>query len=420
MYSDGVSDTGAGLYWYIAEAAELPLAYRTFARTSSQDVGGWLFQLRGHDPDHPLTLYLRGSSTTVGGPTTLYDNAFVIAFGVHDGSDTAPFTIGGTGWSLGDEAQSDPSAPSPGGVASWYASRGVASASTVPDLTVTPSASDGMQSLMIVINSEFTDDEITGRISHVGTVAANQPGGGTTVTPDFSGEDWEVDDLLIVTLYKNEDGGDFTVPAGWTAGPTVQSSSGDDRELAVFYRFAELGEDETPTFSHDAAADRQFTAVIDIYRNVDTDTPINDSDALAYSNNNQPVPPTVDVLAGGFVWASKGTHTVASMDNRVPHGFTETGDYTDDTNYTDAGIILGYKEINHEIDSYQSPIFWDNAITTAQECAVAVMALNPGPDLTPDTGGAGTVYYYGSKIPWDQIKWKKRKRKKVFHIEDNT
>ena len=100
-----------------------------------------------------------------------------------------------------------------------------------------------------------------------------ETGAGTSLTPDFSEIAWEEDDLAIAFgTVDGDGGGSMTAATDWTLVRQDATAAGNDRNVGLFRKKLETGDDETPTFTLSTGGPELSMALV-IVRGIDPDTP---------------------------------------------------------------------------------------------------------------------------------------------------
>ena len=153
-HGDNSGDVHASIYWRIADDTETwPL---TVSGVTSDYRVGWCFRITGVDTTTPINQ--TGTWAGVGsvnnplnvtGVTPDVADCLGFAMCATDGSDIAPTTVSGAGWSSATSLE-DPSNNS-SGVAADYSTKSLTKDVASGTCTFTPSATDGIVGIQIAI-----------------------------------------------------------------------------------------------------------------------------------------------------------------------------------------------------------------------------------------------------------------------------
>ena len=148
--TSGAIDCSGMTYWREASGDSGDDA-PTVTWTGGARSVGWYIRVSGADVTDPINIAgadAQAGSTSLAIPSITTDAANCLAFyGLSfDGSDGAPFSVAGTGWSESDEATASTRA------AGCWGTKSQASAGATGDATVTASVSDGIIGVQFAIN----------------------------------------------------------------------------------------------------------------------------------------------------------------------------------------------------------------------------------------------------------------------------
>lgn len=151
-----VTDAHLATFWKIATATETAASNFTFTQVTAAEAWGACIRLSGVFSTAIGTVGTaitnnNASSHAVPGITTANANSLAMYGLVGDGTDTAPFTISGTGWSEGDEIDCGNVIT---GVSGVWGTKEMATAGATGDATVGMAVSDGAVAWIIEIRSE--------------------------------------------------------------------------------------------------------------------------------------------------------------------------------------------------------------------------------------------------------------------------
>lgn len=153
---DTSSDSNIGLFYKIATASEAS-TYTFTTLSGSFDLSGSILRITGVNTSNPIGVegtFNSGTSSSgsITGITTGNNNSIVIGIHAGDGSDTAPFSVSGTGWTEVLEIQS--AATGNDGNSAVWASKDMTSTGATGNATITMNVSDGFGNIMLEIRSE--------------------------------------------------------------------------------------------------------------------------------------------------------------------------------------------------------------------------------------------------------------------------
>jgi hypothetical protein len=153
-HGDNSQDCQAAIYWRVCDGTETwPLV---IAGTSGDYAVGWCLRITGADIDNPIHrtgswygVGSTGGTCVVPQVNTALANCLGLAIAAYDGSDIAPATVSGTGWTL-QASLEDPS-NNAGGAAADYATKSLTGTGDTVDCTFTMGGSDGRVGIQIAI-----------------------------------------------------------------------------------------------------------------------------------------------------------------------------------------------------------------------------------------------------------------------------
>ena len=215
--------------------------------------------------------------------------------------------------------------------------------------------------------------------------AVNGAINGANVTLTFPGGVLENDLVIVAYAVGDNDSLDFDmlmVTAGYTEVADLHADDAQDTDIGVFWKVMAATPDTSAQVTGRGGADAAVAAVCQIFRGVDTSTPMDVTPTTATGiNSNIPNPPSIDHLTPAGVWtvaAGAFGHTSgAAVTVTPPTSYDTVNDQLrsqDDT--SDVTVAMAYRETpaDPEDPGVFTPSIADNVAHSW--CAVTI-ALRP-------------------------------------------
>ena len=137
-------------------------------------------------------------------------------------------------------------------------------------------------------------------ISHIGSNTQDS-GGAQSLTFTVPAAA-TTDDLILVCGKQSENTGqqiwddDGGGGNGYTRAAYNRTTGGRDQETAIYWKIATSGSEANPTFTWNSGGTNEpMSGIMEVYRGVDTDFPINAVEYLSAQNDANPPNPDIDV-----------------------------------------------------------------------------------------------------------------------------
>lgn len=152
----GVDCCLAAFYRVATGGESWPIAWKHAGMNLNQDLAAWMLRITGADTTNPINATgTEASDATVSTDlvipalTTDVADCLGIYLMVSDGSDTAPYSVAGTGWT--EQAEVEQPADDAAGVGGVYGTKSITSAGSSGTATVTQTVNDGAIGFQIAI-----------------------------------------------------------------------------------------------------------------------------------------------------------------------------------------------------------------------------------------------------------------------------
>jgi len=282
---DGTRDSHTAIYYRIATGEES--ATEKVSSNYEEHIGGWYVRISDVDTTTPIDVIGEGELTTTGeidipAVSTHVDNCLALFTCAFDGGDGFPFTTSNSGWTK--EASGNTGTSSIHCTGLW-GTKELTGCGSTGIVTLNTDEGDGLSAFQIAIRGT-TEAWVT----QVGTpmISANT---GTTTFNIKIPESVQNGDVLIAGTSVHDDlGVEVTsTDSKFTLINEDGTTSGDDRQLSVWYRtITDIGS-EGSSYSWTTSTSEIWSGFISTLRGVDTSN-VEDGNSIDNRADNAPNP----------------------------------------------------------------------------------------------------------------------------------